>query len=65
MERRSVYKPKKNWNGEKEKNPNGPGSGYPDKKGNVWVPTDHKGMHRPHYDVQHPDGTHTPVYSSS
>jgi hypothetical protein len=57
------YKPPKNWNGELVKNPNGPGSGYPSKGGKVWVPTDHKGTHAPHYDVQDPKtGGHTPVY---
>ena len=56
------YKPPKNWNGEKVRNPNGSGSGYPAKNGDVWVPTNHKGTHAPHWDVQHPDGTHTPVY---
>lgn len=56
------FKPPKNWNGQKVRCPNGKGSGYPDKKGNVWEPTDHKGTHRPHWDIQHPDGTHTPKY---
>jgi len=36
--------------------------GYVDKKGDVWEPTDHNGTHAPHWDVQHPDGTHTPTY---
>jgi hypothetical protein len=36
--------------------------GWKDKKGNVWEPTDHKGTHRPHWDIQRPDGTHTPKY---
>jgi RHS repeat-associated protein/uncharacterized repeat protein (TIGR02543 family) len=38
--------------------------GYPDKSGNYWepVPDGHKGTHDPHWDVQHPDGTHTPIY---
>jgi hypothetical protein len=38
--------------------------GFPDKKGNYWEPvTDgHKGTHDPHWDVQRPDGSHTPVY---
>jgi RHS repeat-associated protein len=57
-----AYKPPKNWNGQKVKNPNGPGSGWPHKNGDVWVPTDHKGTHAPHWDVQHSDGSHTPVY---
>lgn len=48
--------PKKNWDGEKVKNPNGPGYGWPDKAGNVWVPTGPNGHGGPHWDVQHPDG---------
>lgn len=56
------YFPPKNWSGKKVKNPNGPGYGYPYKHGNVWVPTSHNGTHAPHWDVQHPDGSHTPVY---
>ena len=38
--------------------------GYPDKKGSYWepVPDGHKGTHDPHWDVQHPDRSHTPVY---
>ena len=43
----------------------GPGKkGYKDKKGNYWepVPDGHKGYHDPHWDVQHPDGSHTPKY---
>ena len=48
--------PKKNWDGDKVKNPNGPGYGFPDEKGRVWVPTGpgssaHGG---PHWDVQIP-----------
>ena len=56
------FKPKKNWDQKKVKTPSGKGAGWPDKKGNVWEPTDHKGTHRPHWDVQHPDGSHTNVY---
>ena len=60
------YKPPKKWNGKKVKNPNGPGSGYPDENGKVWVPTDHKGTHAPHWDVQNPKtGKHEPVYPPS
>jgi len=49
---------KKNWNGQKVKNPNGGGYGYPDQNGNVWIPTGagpsvHGG---PHWDVQFPGG---------
>ena len=45
-------------------NPNGSGRGYPDKKGDVWVPTGpgqdaHGG---PHWDVQSPGGGHRNVY---
>lgn len=47
---------------EKRRCPNGKGAGYPDKKGNVWEPTDHKGTHPPHWDIQLPNGTHTPKY---
>ena len=38
--------------------------GFPDKNGDYWepVPDGHKGTHDPHWDVQHPNGTHTPVY---
>jgi RHS repeat-associated protein len=46
--------------------PNG-GRGWVDDKGNVWVPTGPSVPGRPqhggkHWDVQHPDGTHTNVY---
>jgi hypothetical protein len=46
----------------KVKNPNGKGSGWIDKNGDVWVPTDHAGTHAPHWDRQHPNGKHTNVY---
>ena len=46
----------------KVKNPNGRGNGWVDRKGDVWIPTDHKGTHAPHWDRQHPDGSHTNVY---
>ncbi|WP_082758391.1 RHS repeat-associated core domain-containing protein [Burkholderia sp. MSMB1498] len=36
--------------------------GWRDKKGDIWEPTDHKGTHAPHWDVQHSDGTHTATY---
>jgi RHS repeat-associated protein len=38
--------------------------GWPDKNGDYWepVPDGHKGTHDPHWDVQHPNGTHTPKY---
>ena len=46
----------------KVKTPDGNGSGWPAKNGDVWQPTDHNGTHAPHWDVQHKNGTHTPVY---
>ena len=56
------YKPPKNQDGKKVKTADGKGSGWPAKNGDIWEPTDHKGTHAPHWDVQHGDGTHTPVY---
>ena len=56
------YTPPKNWDGNKVKNPNGAGSGWPTKSGEVWVPENHKGTHAPHWDVQNKDGSHNPVY---
>lgn len=44
------------------RNPNGSGAGWIDKKGNVWVPDDHKGTHAPHWDVQWPNGDYHTVY---
>lgn len=37
------------------------GNGYEDGDGNVWV-WDPRGHAGPHWDVQHPDGSHTNVY---
>lgn len=61
------YKPPKRGpgsKGEKVKNPNGPGKGYVDDKGDVWVPTGpgpraHGGAH---WDVQTPGGGYRNVY---
>lgn len=53
--------PPKRWDGEKVKNPNGPGYGWPDKKGEIWVPTGPNGHGCPHWDVQNEDGTHRNV----
>ena len=63
------FEPKKRWDGKKVKNPNGRGYGYPDKNGNVWVPTrgspssgnSHGGEH---WDVQTPGGGYTNVFPS-
>ena len=46
--------PPKKWDGKKVKNPNGPGVGWPDESGNIWVPTGPKGHGGPHWDVQSP-----------
>jgi len=46
----------------KVRNPNGNGWGWLDNKGRVWVPTDHKGTHAPHWDRELPDGSHENVY---
>ena len=50
--------------GEMVKNPNGPGRGYPDKNGNVWVPTGEGPLAHggPHWDVQTPAGGRVNVY---
>ena len=38
--------------------------GYKDRSGSYWepIPGGHGGTHAPHWDVQHPSGTHTPKY---
>jgi hypothetical protein len=56
--RRPYRAPKQKGNPEIVKNPEGPG--YVDEHGNVWewARDQHGG---PHWDVQHPDGTHTNV----
>ena len=55
------YIPPKNWDGKKVKNFNGPGYGWPDKKGKVWVPTGPNGHGAPHWDVEAPDGSYENV----
>ena len=60
------YIPPKNWDGKKRKVEKGKlrgSSGWPDKKGNVWVPTGENSLEKPHWDVQNPNsGSHTNVY---
>lgn len=46
------FVPPKNWDGKKVNSPKGRGYGWPDNKGNVWVPTGPKGHGGPHWDVQ-------------
>jgi RHS repeat-associated protein len=46
----------------KVRNPNGSGSGWIDDKGRVWVPSDNKGNHAPHWDRQIPGGGYDNVY---
>jgi hypothetical protein len=58
------YEEPKRWDGKKVKNPNGSGAGWPDRNGDVWVPTGpgplaHGG---PHWDVQTPGGGYRNVY---
>jgi len=53
--------PSKKWDGKKIKNPNGPGYGWPDKKGKVWVPTGPNGHSAPHWDVEAPDESYENV----
>lgn len=52
------YTSPKNWDGKKRRHPKNGNVGWPDIKGNIWVPTGvgplaHGG---PHWDVQYPDG---------
>jgi hypothetical protein len=58
------YVPAKNWDGEKVRNPNGAGAGYPDENGHVWVPTGEGPLAHggPHWDVQNPNGGYRNVY---
>ena len=58
------YECPKKWDGKKVKSPNGRGYGWPDKKGNVWIPTGPgSGAHGgPHWDVQKPGGGYINVY---
>ncbi len=39
--------------------------GWKDKAGDVWEPQTHGGTHVPHWDRQHPDGTHSPTYPTN
>lgn len=58
------YTPPKKWDGKKVRNPNGSGAGWPDAKGDVWVPTGPGGDAHggPHWDVQTPGGKYRNVY---
>ncbi|WP_341501920.1 RHS repeat-associated core domain-containing protein [Gallaecimonas sp. GXIMD4217] len=56
------YEPPKKWDGKKVRSPNGRGYGYPDKRGNVWVPTGPNGHGGPHWDVQKPGGGYINVH---
>lgn len=55
------FEPPKKWDGEKVKAPNGRGYGWPDNKGNIWVPSGPNGHGGPHWDVQKPNGRHDNV----
>lgn len=56
------FKAKKKWDGKRVLAPNGKGYGYPDRKGNVWIPTGPKGHGGAHWDVQKPGGGYINVY---
>jgi hypothetical protein len=51
------YRPPKKWDGKKVKTKNGRGYGYPDEKGDIWVPSGPNGHGGPHWDVQNQNGT--------
>ena len=58
------YIPPKNWDGKKVKHSKNGKVGWPDKNGNIWVPTGpgplaHGGSH---WDVQFPNGGYDNVY---
>ncbi len=53
------YHPPKNWDGKKVRHKRG--WGYPDKKGNIWIPSGPNGHGGPHWDVQYPDGNYDNV----
>lgn len=55
------YIPPKGWDGEKTRHPKNNKVGWPDKKGNIWVPSGPNGHGGPHWDVQHPDGNYDNV----
>ena len=46
------------------KNPNGRGTGWLDRNGDVWIPTDHNGTHAPHWERQQPGGDYENIYPS-
>ena len=54
------YIPPKKWDGKKVYSPKG--FGWPDKDGNVWVPTGPKGHGGPHWDVQKAKGGYLMFY---
>ena len=59
-----VFIPPKKWDGKKHRHPINGKVGYPDRKGNIWVPTGPGplGHGGPHWDVQTPDGRAKNVY---
>lgn len=56
------FTPPKKSDGKKVKNPNGPGYGWLDDKGRVWVPSGADGHGGPHWDVQNPKGGYINIY---
>ena len=50
------YEPPKKWDGEKKRHPKNGKIGWPDSRGNIWVPSGPNGHGGPHWDVQFPKG---------
>jgi hypothetical protein len=50
------YRPPKRWNGEKVRHSKTGQIGYPDEKGDIWVPSGPGGHGGPHWDVVNPKG---------
>lgn len=48
------YKPPKKWDGKKVRHPKNGRIGWPDEKGEIWVPSGPNGDGGPHWDVQDP-----------
>lgn len=56
------YYPPKSWDGKKVKQSNGGSYGWPDKKGNVWIPSGPNGHGGPHWDVQYGEKGYNNVF---
>jgi hypothetical protein len=58
------WAPPKDWDGKTVQSPNGKEKGYPDREGNVWVPTGEGAIAHggPHWDVQKEGGGYVNAY---